>query len=113
MKKDAAQTDSEYDSCLGVIDENYLPPSLADFFEEDSIVDQEKEYEKYWVGMPEFVQENDHCYKKLIVSFRTEEDYREFAKLTNLNLTPKSKTIWYPEFERTANSLKRWISDDE
>ena len=49
-----------------------------------------------WVGMPEFVQEKKQPYKLLNVRFETEEDYNEFAKLIDQNLTEKTKSIWFP-----------------
>lgn len=73
----------------------------------------DKEWKKHWVGMPEFEQKNNPPYKKLIISFRNEEDYREFAKLISQPLTSKTKSTWYPRLDRDANSLRRWIEIDE
>ena len=74
---------------------------------------EDKEWKKHWVGMPEFEQKNNPPYKQLIISFRTEEDYREFAKLIEQPLTMKTKSTWFPRLDRDANSLKRWIEIDE
>jgi hypothetical protein len=43
--------------------------------------------------MPEFEQEDDSPHRKLIVSFRNEEDFKMFSKLINQNLTKKTKSI--------------------
>ena len=67
----------------------------------------------HWNGMPEYEQENNQPFKKLIVSFRTEEDYIEFSKLIDQHMTNKTKSIWHPKLDRTANSLLRWIEDTE
>ena len=40
-----------------------------------------------------------------------EEDYEEFAKLINQNLSEKTKSIWHPKLDRDANSLRRWIEE--
>jgi hypothetical protein len=37
---------------------------------------------------------------KVIVSFRSEEDRAEFARLLGLRLTDKTKATWYPPKER-------------
>lgn len=99
-----------YESCIGVKEVDYLPSSLSDFLGiEDH--NEEKEWKKNWVGMPEFVQEDNPPYKKLIVSFRTKEDYEEFAKLIDQKLTVKTKSIWHPKLDRDENALKRWIEE--
>jgi len=69
-------------------------------------------WEKYWVGMPEFKQEENPPFKRLTISFRNEDDYNAFAKLIGQNLTDKSKSIWYPKLEIEDNSLCRWIEEN-
>lgn len=102
---------TEYDNFLGKKSDKYEPASLADFLGMDDD-DDSKEWEKHWVGMPEFEQEDNAPYKKLIVSFRNEEDYKEFAEMIGQKLTEKTKSIWHPKLDRDANALKRWIEDD-
>jgi hypothetical protein len=75
--------------------------------------DDEVEWKKHWVEMPEFKQENNPPYKKLILNFRNKEDYETFGKLVEQNLSEKTKSIWYPKLDRDENSLKRWIEQDE
>ena len=78
----------------------------------DSGVDvNSAEWQKHWKGMPEFEQENKNTYKTLYVHFRNKEDYEAFAKLIEQNLTEKTKSIWHPALDRTANSLLRWVED--
>jgi hypothetical protein len=78
----------------------------------DSGVDvNSAEWQKHWKGMPEFEQENKNTYKTLYVHFRNKEDYEAFAKLIGQNLTEKTKSIWHPALDRTANSLLRWVED--
>jgi len=49
-----------------------------------------------WDGMPEFVQEKQESFAKIIVRFEAEKDLEEFAKLIDQKLTSKTKSIWYP-----------------
>jgi len=97
-------TKQEYENCIGVKEDDGIPRLPI-----DSIPSEDKEWKKNWVGMPEFEQENNPPYKKIIVSFRTKEDYEEFSKLIGQKLTEKTKSIWHPHLDRDANSLKRWI----
>lgn len=107
--KPLVEETTEYDNFIGKVAKEYIPPTLNDMFD----VSEEKEWEKHWVGMPEFDQDNNPPYKKLIVSFRTKEDYEAFAKIIDQNLTEKTKSIWHPKLEKTKNSLMRWIVDEE
>lgn len=71
------------------------------------------DYDQLWQGMPEFEQDNIEKYKEIKISFLTEDDYREFSKLINQNLTDKTKSIWFPEqyFNQTGKGLV--YSDEE
>jgi len=91
------------------------PASLVDMLNVDH---ENKEWEKHWVDMPEFEQEDQKTYKTVYIHFRNKEDYEEFAKLTtkhidpNTKLSTKTKSFWYPKLDRTKNSLMRWIEND-
>lgn len=69
-------------------------------------------WQDHWQDMPEFEQENNAPYKSINVHFRTEEDYKDFAKKIDQSLTAKTKSIWYPKLDITKNSLLRWIEDE-
>ena len=64
-----------------------------------------------WEGMPEFVQEKQEPFSKIIVRFETEDDLNEFANLIGQKLTPKTKSIWHPKLDRGKHSLKRYIDE--
>lgn len=66
---------------------------------------------KHWNGMPEFVQEKQEPYAKIIFRFDNEEDLQEFSKLIGQKLTKKTKSAWYPELVRGKNSNKRYIDE--
>jgi hypothetical protein len=79
--------------------------------EREQLLDDDHDWEEHWVGMPEFVQEDNPPYKKIFMNFRNEEDYKAFAKLIGQNLTEKTKSIWYPKLNADDNMLKRWIEE--
>jgi hypothetical protein len=107
-----------YESCIGEKVELPKTTSLVEFMELDEEEklqleqDTDKEWQKHWVGMPEYSQEDNPPYKKLIVSFRSKEDYEEFSKLIDQVLSEKTKSIWHPKLDRDANALRRWIQEE-
>lgn len=56
----------------------------------------ENSWKKEWKGMPEFVQEKQEAYAKIIFRFENEEDLQAFAQLIGQKLTKKTKSSWYP-----------------
>jgi len=65
-----------------------------------------------WVGMPEFVQKKKEPYKKLIVRFETEQEYKDFSDLIGQKLTTKTKSIWHP-FKSHWGAVKKVYKDDQ
>ena len=110
MTKPEVPETTEYDNFVGKREVQYEPASLTDFLGIES-QDSEREWEEHWVAMPEFEQEDNAPYKKITVSFRNEEDYQEFAEMIGQSLTVKTKSIWHPKLDRTANSLLRWVEE--
>jgi hypothetical protein len=100
-----------YENLLGV-KEGPKKADLSEFFDIEETEDpMEPKWKKHWVGMPEFQQDTKAPYKQIYLNFRTKEDYEEFAKLVDQNLTDKTKSIWYPKLEKDQNALKRWIEE--
>lgn len=64
-----------------------------------------------WKDMPEFVQEKQEPYAKVIVRFATEKDLQEFSNLIGQKLTNKTKSIWHPQLIRGLNSAKRYVDE--
>ncbi len=118
MNKPKIEESSQYQNLIGEKKVSDKPVSLLDHMnldedEKEKYSDQgEKEWKKLWKGMPEFEQEDNPTFKTIYVHFRTEEDYKDFAKLVNQNLSIKTKSIWHPALDRTQNSLLRWVVDD-
>ena len=69
------------------------------------------EEENQWEGMPEFIQEKQEPYSKIIVRFNNEEDLQEFAKMIGQKLTNKTKSLWHPKLIRGINSKKRYSNE--
>ena len=64
-----------------------------------------------WVDMPEFVQEKQDGYAKIIVRVRNQEDLEALAKSLNQPLTPKTKAAWFPALVRGIHSNKRYVDE--
>jgi len=69
------------------------------------------DWKKEWVGMPEFIQEKQDVYAKIIFRFENEEDLKEFSKLIGQKLTKKTKSAWFP-FKSHFKDIKK-IWEDE
>jgi hypothetical protein len=67
--------------------------------------------ETEWKGMPEFVQDKQEPYAKIIIRFRNQEDLDEFANLVGQKLTAKTKSMWHPFLERGINANKRYVDE--
>lgn len=65
---------------------------LSDAFE----FDDEDEHETEWRGMPEFNQPDNGAFRQIIVSFDDQDGVDAFAKAIKQQLTPKTKSVWYP-----------------
>ena len=65
-------------------------------FDEDDEAEDKNTWSKEWNDMPEFIQENDPPFEYIKVCFRSIDDRKAFAKLTNLTVTEKTRTIWFP-----------------
>lgn len=68
--------------------------------------------EQQWLGMPEFIQEKQEPFSKIIVRFETEEDLNEFSELIGQKLTSKTKSIWHPKLQRGKHSRKRYVEEE-
>lgn len=64
-----------------------------------------------WLDMPEFVQQKQEPYSKIIIRFETEDDLNDFAKLINQKLTKKTKSIWHPYKSHWGNNRMVYIDE--
>lgn len=104
---------TEYDNFLNkkveVKKENKL-------FDDAELEVQKKDADKYWVDMPEFVQDEKKSFKTIYLHFRSEEDFVSFVEKykqvdDEQTITPKTKSMWYPHLDKDENSLKRWFEE--
>jgi len=59
-----------------------------------------EDVQAHWEGMPEFQQDDQGAFRKVIVNFKTEEDVAAFFRLIGQNDTGKTRSIWYPQEAR-------------
>lgn len=72
----------------------------------------EKEWQKEWQDMPEFVQlESKKPYAEITFRFGSEADLIEFSKIIGQKLTKKTKAAWFPEIERGLNANKLYVNE--
>jgi hypothetical protein len=65
-----------------------------------------------WKGMPEFVQDDAQPVQKIVVNFASPEDVQTFARLVGYDLTPKSRSIWFPYRERVNRKALEYVDDN-
>lgn len=70
-----------------------------------------KPWETEWVGMPEFVQNKQECFAKIIFRFNSQEDLDSFSKLIGQRLTRKTKSAWHPFKSHWGGDKKEWIDE--
>jgi hypothetical protein len=63
-----------------------------------------------WLEMPEFVQEDNPCFAKIVFRFETEKDLLDFSNIIGQKLTQKTKSAWHPALQRGLNAGKRWVN---
>lgn len=64
-----------------------------------------------WKDMPEFVQEDLTSKRKIIVHFRNDEDVKAFSQLIGQRITPKQKSLWFPEMEIRRYRHMRYVDE--
>ena len=67
---------------------------------QETLFDLPPDWRQHWWGMPEFTLENASPQHQVIISFLTYQDVKEFARVTGLQLTDKSKSAWFPTRKR-------------
>jgi hypothetical protein len=68
-------------------------------------------WKEEWLDMPEFIQDKQEPYAKIIIRFDNEKDLNDFSKLINQPLNNKTKSIWFPKLIRGINSKKRYVDE--
>ncbi len=68
-------------------------------------------WKEHWCNMPEFVQDDMDSFQSIIVHFETEEDRNEFSLLLNQKITYKTKSLWFPKYNREKPSNFLYVTD--
>ena len=71
-----------------------------------------KEEHPHWDDMPEFEQEKQESYAKIILRVESKEHLEELEKLLQQKLTTATKSIWYPKLERGKTAHLRYVNDE-
>lgn len=85
-----------------------MSSKILDEFFENLEPPQKNDPRKEWVGMPEFVQEKQEPFAKIIFRFETKEDLDEFAEIIGQKLTPNTKSAWHPYRSHFRDVQKEW-----
>jgi len=74
---------------------------------------RKKKWQKFWQGMPEFVQENNSPFFQLKIRLRDSKDLALFRDTVGQkHINEKTKSIWHPKLDVDANYKKRWVITD-
>lgn len=76
-------------------------------------LEQLESWRQEWKDMPEFKMQNLTAEFSLKINFESEADVAKFAELVNQNITPNTKSIWFPEVKITRFMNKRYIDEEE
>ncbi len=79
--------------------------------QQDLFPDLENEWQKEWKDMPEFSQKDLTSFRKIIIHFRCDSDVSIFKKLISQNITPKQKSLWFPEMKHRIACDKIYIDE--
>ena len=66
-----------------------------------------------WDGMPEFVQEKQEPFAKVIFRFENDADLQAFAELIGQKLTAKTKSSWHPFKPHRKEGAKMVYRDEK
>ena len=78
----------------------------------DELFNTKSFYDEHWVGMPEFIQEKQEPYAKIIIRVDNKQDLAELSRLLGQKFTPKTKSAWFPfksHFRETKQPM--WLSE--
>lgn len=78
----------------------------------------EQSWQDLWVGMPEFVQEDQTSYRSIIVHFKDETAVKDFEELIGYSLDSTfggaaGKCIWFPQEQVVWNKDKRYRANGQ
>jgi len=77
------------------------------------LFDADPSWRDEWVGMPEFTQQRQREYAKLVIRFRSQADLDDFAAKIGQKLNANSQCTWHPELlpGELGNSGKVYVDE--
>lgn len=70
-----------------------------------------EKWKNEWKNMPEFIQEDQSSYRKIVIHFKNEEDVQKFAELIGQKITPKQKSTWFPQIAPRRYAHLRYFDE--
>jgi len=70
---------------------------LSEMAEKEGIIPSDFDPIKEWQGMPEFEQNTVDAFQTIIIRFKEEKDIVDFSNLIKQNITPQTKSLWFPK----------------
>lgn len=71
-------------------------------------ITEDIDYNAIYQGMPEFENEDQESYRKIIVHFDSDEDAEMFGVAIKQKITDKTKYIWFPQKEEEKQQDKKY-----
>jgi hypothetical protein len=90
--------------------ELFEPPEHEDF-EQIPLLDIREPWEEHWIGMPEYEQRDLAPWRTIKLHFASKVDMIAFSELIGRELTPRSRSTWFPPVGASVFLNKRWRSD--
>lgn len=66
-----------------------------------------------WAGMPEYEQQNLTPHRTIFVHFKNDADVEAFGKAIGQALSPRTKSVWFPEADEPAHLASMRYTADE
>lgn len=79
-----------------------------DIFED--IPNDDNESWSHWEEMPEFKHTFEEPYKTINIEFDNDQDVQRFSDIIDIDLTDKTKSLWYPKRDDDDYSSVRYVS---
>lgn len=67
---------------------------------------------EHWWGMPHYDPRGSEAYHTLKIEFDSEEDYQEFQREIEQEMTDKTKSIWHPKLKIDNYGAIRWAAEN-
>jgi 5'-deoxynucleotidase YfbR-like HD superfamily hydrolase len=83
---------------------------MSEFLKRKPLHNRNEEWKDHWNDMPEYICNDLTPEYQIIVSFKTKEDRKAFAKLLDQQISDKTKSLWYPKEEQDKVGHLRYVN---